>query len=255
MNQSKPSPARPRRAAAPRACAALLLAASAACAVARPASAADAVPNLQGAAVTDLPGPPSAVASGDRSVLPAIRLKDGAVVLDSAVLLKVYVYAYTAQPVDDTAILTPNTQMIHPPAAVHATPGQAREIASMIGFARAHPRLLIRVDDIALDARVAQGGYYPIDNRLFIHDAGYYFDNSPYHYRYQSPRQFRHLHCEDPAVIRDIDRSIANFVHFDMDIACTVLGADAKSHALLLRIDEVRLRDAVGNVLIDRKRD
>ena len=248
MNQSKPSPARRR-------CAAVLLAAAGACAVTCPAGAADAAPNLQGASVTDLPGPPSAVASGDRSGLPAIRLKDGAVVLDSAVLLKVYVYAYSAQPVDDTAILTPNTQMIRPPAPVHATPGQAREIASMLGFARAHPRLLIRVDDIALDARVAQAGYYPIDNRLFIHDAGYYFDNSPYHYRYQAPEPFRHLHCDDPAVIREIDRSIAGYVHFDMDIACTVLGADAKSHALLLRVDEVRLRDALGNVLIDQKRD
>ncbi len=209
--------------------------------------------DLQSASLTDLPGPPSAAPFTQPLGLGSMALRDGAVVLDSAVLLKVYYYAYARQPVDGSAILTPNTDMIDPPAAVQPSSGQARQIDAMVGFAATHPRLLIVVDDIALDAYVPSGKYYPIDNRLFIHGAGYYFDNSPYHYVYEHPSPFRHLHCADAATVRILNQAIENFRHFRMAIACTVLGADAATHALRLRVDELRLLDAGGRTLIRQR--
>ena len=218
-----------------------------------PAGAAQPAVNLQSASVTDLPGPASRTRIDWHVGVHAMRMRHGAVLLDSAVLLKVYVYAYSGQPVDYTAILTANTQMIRPPAPVIASPGERRGIDAMIAFAKTHPRLLIRVGDIALDPYVAAAGYYPIDNRLFIGQAGYYFDNSPYHYVYAHPAAWRHLRCDDAAVRRSIDRAIAGYVHFRMDIDASVLGASGATRALRLRVDRVRLLDRAGRVLIDQR--
>jgi hypothetical protein len=220
---------------------------------AKPASAPAPQINLQSASLTDLPGSPSRVRLDQSLGVHAIKVRDGAVVLDNAVLLKAYVYAYTKQPVNYTAILTANTEMIDPPAPVQATAREKQQIDAMIAFAKAHPKLLIRVDDIALDAYVPEGKYYPIDNRLFIHGAGYYFDNSPYHYSDEHPEAFRHLQCTDPATLKTINQAIANYIHFHMTIASSVLSGDAKTQGLLLRVDEVKLKDALGNVLIDQK--
>ena len=218
------------------------------------ATAASAPPiDLQSASVTDLPGTPSRIRIDQALGVHAIKVRDGAVVLDSAVLLKVYVYAYTKQAVNDSAILTPNTEMIDPPATVQPTAVEKQKIAAMLAFAKAHPKLLIRVDDIALDPYVKEGGYYPIDNRLFIHGAGYYFDNSPYHYSYDHPEAFRHQTTSNPATRQIIDQAIANYEHYHMDIFCTVIGGDAKTQGLLLRVDQTQLLDALGNVLIDQK--
>lgn len=218
-----------------------------------PVCAAQPAVNLQSASVTDLPGPPSRTRTDWQLGTQAIRMHHGAVLLDSAVLLKVYVYAYSGRPVDYTAILTADTQMIDPPAPLVATAGERRKLDAMIAFAKAHPRLLIRVGDIALDPFVAAGGYYPIDNRLFIRQAGYYFDNSPYHYGYVDPLAWRHLQCSDPVVRRSIDQAIARYVHFDMDIDATVQRATQDGQALQLRVERVRLLGRTGRVLIDQQ--
>ncbi|OIQ76094.1 hypothetical protein GALL_422320 [mine drainage metagenome] len=226
---------------------------AAAAQAAEPAAAPSQPVNLQNASNTDLPGSPSRVRIDQSLGVHAIKVRDGAVVLNTAVLLKVYVYAYSKQPVNYTGILTADTEMIDPPAPVQATAREKQQIDAMIAFAKAHPTLLIRVDDIALDPYVPADKSYPIDNRLFIHGAGYYFDNSPYHYSYDHPEAFRHLQCTDPAMLKTIDQAIASYIHFHMGIACTVLGADARTQGLLLRVDEARIKDALGNVLIDQK--
>ncbi|MDY0329498.1 MAG: hypothetical protein RBR52_03255 [Thiomonas sp.] len=209
--------------------------------------------NLESASLTDLPGSPSRVRIDQALGVHAIKQRDGYVVLDNAELLKTYVYAYSRQAVNYTGILTPNTEMIQPPAPVQATAKEKQQVDAMIAFDKAHPRLRIDVDDIALDAYAPQGKYYPIDNRLFIHGAGYYFDNSPYHYTYDHPEAFRHLACTDAAVMKTLNDAIANYQHFHMSIFATVLGADAKTQTLHLRVNEVQLRDALGQVLIDQK--
>jgi hypothetical protein len=218
-----------------------------------PAAASAPPVNLQSASNTDLPGSPSRVRIDQGLGVHAIKQRDGLVVLDNAVLLKTYVYAYAKQPLDYTAILTPNTEMIDPPQPVQATAKEKQQVDAMITFAKAHPRLRIDVEDIALGPYVAASKDYPIDNRLFIHGAGYYFDNSPYHFTYDHPEAFRHLQCTDPAVMKTIDRNIANYVHFHMAIFATVLGADARTQTLHLRVDAVQLKDDLGNVLIDQK--
>ncbi|MBN8775480.1 hypothetical protein [Thiomonas arsenitoxydans] len=220
---------------------------------AKPASAPATQINLESASLTDLPGSPSRVRIDQSLGVHAIKQRDGFVELDNAVLLKTYVYAYSKQAVNYTGILTPNTEMIEPPAPVQASAKEKQQVDAMIAFDKAHPKLRIDVDDIALDAYVPQDKYYPIDNRLFIHGAGYYFDNSPYHYTYDHPEAFRHLACADAAVMKILDDAIANYQHFHMAIFATVLGGDAKTQGLLLRVDEVQLKDALGNVLIDQK--
>ncbi|CUA94300.1 hypothetical protein [Thiomonas bhubaneswarensis] len=209
--------------------------------------------NLQSASNTDLPGSPSRVRLDQGLGVHAIKQRDGFVLLDNAVLLKTYVTAWSKQPVNYTGILTANTEMIDPPQPVQATAREKQQVDAMIAFAKAHPKLRIDVDDIALDPYVATGSYYPIDNRLFIHGAGYYFDNSPYHYTYDHPEAFRHLQCTNAAAMKTINDSIANYVHFHMAIFATVLGADATTQTLHLRVDEVQLKDSMGNVLIDQK--
>lgn len=211
--------------------------------------------NLQSASNTDLPGSPSRVRLDQGLGVHAIKQRDGFVLLDNAVLLKTYMTAWSKQPVNYSGILTANTEMIDPPQPVQPTARERQQIDAMIAFAKTHPKLLIRVDDIALDAYVPGDSAYLIDNRLFIHGAGYYFDNSPYHYSYDHSEAFRRLHCTDPAVRKTIDQAIASYTHFPMRIACTVLGVNTATRGLLLRVDSVQLDDALGNVLIDQKAD
>lgn len=249
LNLSTPSALRSVLAAA-LLCTGLAVGAYAATPAAAPAASAQPV-NLQSASNTDLPGSPSRVRIDQGLGVHAIKQRDGLVVLDNAVLLKTYVYAYAKQPLDDTAILTPNTEMIDPPQPVHATAEEQRQIEAMVAFDRAHPRLRIDVEDIALDPYATASKDYPIDNRLFIHGAGYYFDNSPYHFTYDHPEAFRRLRCTDTGVMKIIDRHIADYAHFHMTIFATVLGASR--HTLHLRVDEVQLKDDLGQVLIDQR--
>ncbi len=235
-----------RRLTAP-AAAALLLVSAAGGAMAAGNSAID----LRNPALTDTPGSTPSIAPTPSGLgIGAIKQYQGAVVLDSAILLKVYYYAFSKQPVDYSAILTANTEMIDPPKPVVPTAADKSALDAMITFARAHPNIVIRVDDIALDAYVADGGYYPLDNRLFIHGVGYYFDNSPYHYAYLHPEGFRHLHCTDAATRKTIDAAIANYVHYKMDIYATINGANVADKSLLVTVRNVALRDDIGNTLI-----
>jgi len=220
---------------------------------AEPAAASAPPVNLQSASNTDLPGSPSRVRLDQHLGVHAIAQRDGRVMLDNAVLLKTYIVAYSGQPLNASAILTPNTEMIVPPKPVQASAKELQQLNAMLAFAKTHPKLRIDVDDIALDTYAAADHAYPIDNRLFIHGAGYYFDNSPFHYTYDHPEAFRRLHCTDPAVMKTINANIANYVHFHMSIFATVLGADAKTQTLHLRVEQVQLKDDLGNVLIDQK--
>lgn len=226
-----------------------LLLAAAGQAVAADASSVD----LRNPALTDTPGTtPSIPTTPSGLGVGTIHQYRGAVVLDSAILLKVYYYAFSKQPVDYSAVLTANTEMIDPPKPVVADAAQKAQIDAMIAFAKAHPNLVIRIDDIALDPFVAAGGYYPLDNRLFIHGVGYYFDNSPFHYAYEHPEGFRHLHCADAATRKTIDDAITRYVHYKMDIFASVTGANAADKLVLMKVDNVALRDDLGQVLISQ---
>src|SRR5487761_2012797 len=69
--------------------------------------------------LADTPGSKSAVSPMDRSLNEgSLKLQNGLAVLDSAVLLKVYHYAYSGTPIDYSEILTENTENIVAPKPV-----------------------------------------------------------------------------------------------------------------------------------------
>lgn len=179
-----------------------------------------------------------------------LRMKDGLALLDSAVLLKIYYYAYAKQPVDYTAVLTANTQNVEPPTPVVPTAAEKREIDQLVTAARAHPDLLIQVGEIGLSHYDAAHQGFPISNRLFIGGAKFYFDNSPYHYFFADPDAFRELRMADPNTVATLNKAIGDYTMFEMDIAVHVTGAATKDQALSMQVREVRLRDAIGDVLI-----
>ncbi|HUY01945.1 MAG TPA: hypothetical protein VMV33_01560 [Rhodocyclaceae bacterium] len=203
--------------------------------------------------LADTPGNKPSIKTVDRSLVGgSLELEDGMALLDSDVLLKVYYYAYSGQAVDYSAILTENTQHIVPPKPVQPSAAQKQAIDRLMQSAKAHPDVLIKVGDIALDAYDKVDRAYPIDNRLFIKGGAYYFDNSPYHYRYTQPESFRKLHCAEPKTMAVLDSAIANYVHFSMDIIGHVSGAEVKRKALVLVIRKVALKDGAGSVLISQ---
>ena len=205
--------------------------------------------------LADTPGTKPSLPAMDRALNGGVlKTEHGLAVLDSDVLLKIYFYAYSGLPVDDSAILTENTENIVRPPPVQASAAQAQEIERLIQAAKAHPDVLIKVSDIALDAYDKATQAYPLDNRLFIKGVGYYFDNSPYHYVYTAPEFFRKLHCTDPRTIAILDPAIANFEHFSMDIVAHVQGAQGKSRVLELDLRSITLRDTVGGVLITQSK-
>jgi hypothetical protein len=201
--------------------------------------------------LADTPGTKPSLPEMDRALNGGtLKIEQGLAVFDSDVLLKVYVYAYADQPVDYSAILTANTENIDPPEPVQPSAAQKQKIDQLILAAKAHPDVLIKVSDIALDAYDKTAQAYPIDNRLFIRGANYYFDNSPFHYFYTAPDSFRKLHCTDAKTMAILNSAITNYEHFSMDIIGHVSGTVAKDKAMKLDVRKVTLKDTVGRVLV-----
>jgi hypothetical protein len=170
--------------------------------------------------------------------------------LDSAVLLKSYYYAYSGTPIDYSAVLTANTDNIVPPTPVEPTASDKAAIDRLASQAKAHPDILIKADDIALDAYDRKSRSFEVVNRLFIDGGRFYFDNSPFHYTYSNPAGFRSLPCRDAKTIAAIDSAVENYQHFSMDISAHVSHADSKDKSLTFELRKVTLKDARGNTLI-----
>jgi hypothetical protein len=178
------------------------------------------------------------------------RTVQGLVVLDSDVLLKAYFFAYSAGPVDNSAILTQNTENIVVPTPVRATRTQAQSIERLVKFAREHRQLLIRADDVALDPYDPVSRSYSISNRLFIPGARYYFDNSAYHYVYRGADAFHSFKVTDKAVLARINAAIGRYEHFSVEIVSRVADGSATESTLQLDVEQVTLKGADGKVLL-----
>ncbi len=208
---------------------------------------------------TDQRTPGLADTPGTKSSVPSVefalrndhpRTEQGLAVLDSDVLLKVYFFAYSGGPVDNSAILTQNTENIVVPTPVRATRTQAQSIERLVKFAREHRRLLIRADDVALDSYDPVSQSYTISNRLFIPGARYYFDNSAYHYVYRGADAFHNFKVTDKAVLAGINAAIGRYEHFSVDIVSRVADGSARESTLQLEVEQVTLKGADGKVLL-----
>lgn len=192
------------------------------------------------------PAPPAA---GPVTV-PDLKLIDGRAVLDSAVELKAYYYAYSGEPLDYSAVLTADTENITPPKPVVATPEQKQKIDALVQAAKAHPDVLLEAEDVTLQPYDKAAGAYPLTNRLFVHAARYYFDNSPFHWTYRREDEaLRKLHCTDARTRARIDADIANYKVYKADIQAHVTGVDAKTKAISLAVNKVALKSGDEVVL------
>ncbi|MDD5405225.1 MAG: hypothetical protein PHZ14_11920 [Sulfuricella sp.] len=206
--------------------------------------------NQNAPGLADTPGTRSSVSYSKPLSENSLKLQDGLAQIDSDMLLKVYFYAYSGTPVDYSAILTANTENIVPPKPAQPGNDQKKVIDRLIQNARAHPDILIKVDDIALDAYDMANQSFPIVNRLFIDGTHFYFDNSPYHYYYSDTAAFHTLHCADGKTIATINSAVANYEHFSMDIIGHVSHAVAREDALVIDLRKVVLKTALGDPLI-----
>ena len=175
---------------------------------------------------------------------------DGAALLDSDVLLKIYVYAYGKRPVDYSAILTADTQAIDPPPPVQPTAAQKAAIDRLLQAARAHPKVLIRAHEIALFPYDAKTGGYTMQNRIFAKLAGkgYFFDNSLYHFVYVDFEPFSVWRTPDPAKRQAIDNAIKYFEQFNLDIVGQVVADGGDS--ISIKPLTATLKDNVGGTVL-----
>lgn len=203
--------------------------------------------------LADTPGSKPSTVEGDRALTEdALKVEDGRALLDSDKLLKVYYYAYSGDPLDYSAILTANTDDIQPPRPVQPTAAERQAIDQLIKMARAHPDVLIKVDDITLEPYDSVKRSYQIQNRLFIKGVRYYFDNSAFHFYYVNADAFRELSDADARTMPVINAAISEYQHFSMDIRGRVSGAVAKDRALGIDLQAIRLKDAGGGTLLSR---
>ncbi len=179
-----------------------------------------------------------------------LKTVDGAAVLDSDVLLKIYVFAYSKQPIDYSAILTADTQAIDTPEPVQPTASQKQEIDRLLQAARAHPTVLIRAHEIALFPYDATAGGYKMQNRIFARLAGkgYFFDNSLYHFVYVNFEPFSVFRTSDPATRKAVDAAIAGFEQFSLDIVGRVTAGDKDS--ISIQPLSATLKDNVGGTVM-----
>lgn len=199
--------------------------------------------------LADTPGSQNVAASKPLANV-NFRTENGMAVLDSAILLKVYYYAYAGVPVDYSAILTANTDNIVKPVPVQPTASDKAAIDGLIQQAKAHPDILIKADDIALDPYDRKAGSFEVVNRLFIDGGRFYFDNSPFHFTYSNPASYRTLPCRDAKTIAGINSTVANYGHFSMELEAHFLNPDTKNKSLTFELRKVLLNDELGNTLI-----
>ena len=192
------------------------------------------------------PGPAPA---GD---IPLPHLEADRVALDSDLVLKTYVWAYGAERIDAAAILTRNSEDITPPPAATPTPDQRKAVEGIAKDLRAHPKLVIHADDIAFEPSPGHPGAFDVTNRLFVDTARYYFDNSRYHYVYVNAAGLRTWAPPSLALGAALARDVANYEHFQMDIAARVVRADPARSTLELAIVRVDLKSAAGKLLWSR---
>ena len=222
-----------------------------ACTVPRSALAEATGTNQNVPGLADTPGTKSTVLPVDHPLSESsIKFQNGLALLNSAVLLKVYFYAYSGIHVDYSEILTENTDNIVVPRPVQATDAQKKVIDRLIQIAKTHPAVLIKVDDIVLDEYDKPTQSYPIVNRLFVNYTKYYFDNSPYHYFYADAGNFRNLHCPDAKIRTVINAALTNYEHFLINIEGVISTVVAKDKALIINLHKVTLMNSVGGVLI-----
>ncbi len=179
-----------------------------------------------------------------------LKTVGGAAVLDSDVLLKIYVFAYSKQPVDYSAILTADTQAIDTPEPVQPTAEQKQQIDRLLQAARAHPTVLIRAREIALFPYDAADGGYRMQNRIFAKLAGkgYFFDNSLYHFVYVDFAPFSVLHPADAATRKTVDAEIKDFEQFSLDIVGRVTAGGKDS--ISIQPLNTTLKDNVGGTVM-----
>ena len=179
-----------------------------------------------------------------------LKTVDGAALLDSDVLLKIYVFAYGKRPVDYSAILTADTEAIDPPTPVQPSAAQKAAIDRLLQAARAHPKVLIRAREIALFPYDAKTGGYTMQNRIFAKFAGkgYFFDNSPYHFNYVDFEPFSVWRTADPARRQAIDTAIKDFEQFNLDIVGQVVAAPGDS--ISIKPLSATLKDNVGGTVL-----
>jgi hypothetical protein len=199
--------------------------------------------------LADTPGSPNAAVSKPLANV-KFQTENGLAVLDSAILLKAYYYAYAGVQVDYSAILTANTENIVKPVLVQPTASDKAAIDGLIKDAKAHPDILIKVSDIALDPYDRKTGSFEVVNRLFVDGGRFYFDNSPFHYIYSNPASYRTLPCRDAKAIASINSAVANYGHFSMEIEAHFLRPDMKNKSLTFELRKVVLQDEIGNTLI-----
>jgi hypothetical protein len=181
-----------------------------------------------------LPPPASGVVA-----VPDLKLRDGRAILDSAVELKAYYYAYSGVPVDYSAILTADTDNIVAPVPVTATPDQKQKIDALVQAAKAHPEVILAAEEVTFQPYDNAAGAYPVTNRLFVHAAGYYFDNSPFHWTYrQEDEALRKLRCTDAKTRARIDADMASYKQYKAEIQARVVGTDTKAKAVSLAVDK-----------------
>lgn len=217
-----------------------------------PAQSAPSATNQALPSLADTPGDKSSLPNMDRALDAArARLRAPRVSLDSDVLLKIYVYAWSGRPVDYMAVLTENTDNIVPPPPVRPTDAQRREIDELVRQARQHPDVLIDATDVALEPFDPATGGYEMDNRLFQPGAKYYFDNSPFHFAYADAQSFLTLHAADARTRSTLTAAIANYEHFELAIEARVTGASGSELSIAPR--RVTLKDAVGGTVLTQE--
>jgi hypothetical protein len=227
-------------------CAAAVVSAPLFAARAEPTGAQQSTPGL-----ADTPGTAPSIAAPDQALsVDSFKVRDGRALLDSAVLLKVYYYAYSTAPVDYSAILTENTQDIVPPAPVQPTLAQKQTIDALIQLAKSHPDILVVADDVTLENYDKSAQSYTMNNRLFIGNVGYYFDNSQFHYVYPHSGSFHKLHCTDATALAAIDSAIGSYQPFSVDIAGHVAGTTEADKAVAIEVQDVVLKDGTGKTLL-----
>ncbi len=166
-----------------------------------------------------------------------------ALALDSADLLKAYIFATAHQT---------------PPAAeftrymgddVQGGPDGAARARAAMNRVRGHPAVVFTLDNIALHAYDPARKAFPMDNKIFVPGQEYSFDVSPYHYVFTNPDGLNPLPCADAAEIARIGTLIKADPWLRLRVYGRVAGADLIQHRLSIRLVRVELLDRQGALL------
>lgn len=179
----------------------------------------------------------------------------GHAVLGSALQLKAYYYAYSGAPPayrEFGGYAGDQLQLADGASGTAIKPSVKAQIDKAVAAAKRQPAVMLDLKQIALHQYDASARAFPMDNRLFVQGMKFYFDVSPFHYRYDDVPKTDGVPCVDAGVVTKVDEMVKNYRQFNIRLYGRVKAADRETKSVTIHLTKFELLDDHDQLLMSQ---